>query len=577
MAKKKQFLQQANLKQSAHQGKRKQPEPQTEDDFLEAADEFEKSGGKWRAGDAAKAARFFQRAVDAYAAGLQKFPSSFDLAYNKALLEYQITQDVRIAAQLGHPLIDLQRQALSSHELALRLDTTNTDVLFNTAQTLSDLAEHAPKPEATQALQRAVGLMRQCLQRQVSDYEELQAAFAAANAGADAGVGAPSSAPGKSAASAPGNSNEEYAVVEEAVSERDILDSVFALTHMAAELVGLLDAQQLDAAQTDVEFTMGLYAAGGLETYIERLDRTVPEAAPATPTLSLTLSLSAPQQPRHQTQQQQSPHALALAEAHLAHAVLTAAVADAQFRCAALSPLSYYRRVLRAFTRTPALAEPAGPAIEPTTATDARCALADALLAYAAATAPDPATPPKAALAALAEKWARSGLPAQLAPAEAAETAPVPLAALLPNDAAAADALDAADPAIPSAALHTDALCRALLALRTATLQLAGLAAGEAEARAKLPQLRLSAGDARWRLRNAGLALAERAGSEAEREEQVKTARREALAAEGEWARAKTEGMGVGMECAEEVLEEVWREMREEKMVFEGEGEGVLA
>lgn len=58
-------------------------EPETEDDFLDAADEFEKSAGKWRAGDAAKSARFFQRAIDAYAAGLQKFPRSFDLAYNK--------------------------------------------------------------------------------------------------------------------------------------------------------------------------------------------------------------------------------------------------------------------------------------------------------------------------------------------------------------------------------------------------------------------------------------------------------------------------------------------------------------
>lgn len=58
-------------------------EPETEDEFLDAADEHEKAAGKWRRGDAAKSMRFFQRAIDAYAAGLAKFPKSFDLAYNK--------------------------------------------------------------------------------------------------------------------------------------------------------------------------------------------------------------------------------------------------------------------------------------------------------------------------------------------------------------------------------------------------------------------------------------------------------------------------------------------------------------
>jgi hypothetical protein len=58
-------------------------EPQSENDFLEAADEFEQSAGKWRAGDAAKATRFFNRALEMYAEGLKRYPTSFDLAYNK--------------------------------------------------------------------------------------------------------------------------------------------------------------------------------------------------------------------------------------------------------------------------------------------------------------------------------------------------------------------------------------------------------------------------------------------------------------------------------------------------------------
>ena len=43
----------------------------------------EEGGEKWRAGDAEKALRFFQRAIDIYSEGLQKFPSDLNLAYNK--------------------------------------------------------------------------------------------------------------------------------------------------------------------------------------------------------------------------------------------------------------------------------------------------------------------------------------------------------------------------------------------------------------------------------------------------------------------------------------------------------------
>lgn len=64
-------------------GRAKAQEPQTENDFLDAADEFEQAAGKWRAGDAVKAARFFNRAIEAYNEGLKRYPQSFDLAYNK--------------------------------------------------------------------------------------------------------------------------------------------------------------------------------------------------------------------------------------------------------------------------------------------------------------------------------------------------------------------------------------------------------------------------------------------------------------------------------------------------------------
>lgn len=73
------------LKPGKPKGKLKAPEPQTENEFLEAADEHEQAAGKWRAGDAAKATRFFKRAIDTYNEGLKKHPQSFDLAYNKSV------------------------------------------------------------------------------------------------------------------------------------------------------------------------------------------------------------------------------------------------------------------------------------------------------------------------------------------------------------------------------------------------------------------------------------------------------------------------------------------------------------
>lgn len=51
--------------------------------LFEAGVELEEAGEKWRAGDAAKSMRFFVRAIETYDRGLQRYPKSLDLAYNK--------------------------------------------------------------------------------------------------------------------------------------------------------------------------------------------------------------------------------------------------------------------------------------------------------------------------------------------------------------------------------------------------------------------------------------------------------------------------------------------------------------
>ena len=105
-----------------------------------------------------------------YDKGLQKHPSSFDLAYNKARLELEITQQPALVEHVGLPLVDLLQQTLESHRYALKLNEENPDVLFNTSQVLISLAEQLSEggrsPEAIPLLQQSLELLSACLSRQ---------------------------------------------------------------------------------------------------------------------------------------------------------------------------------------------------------------------------------------------------------------------------------------------------------------------------------------------------------------------------------------------------------------------------
>ncbi|RLL99075.1 hypothetical protein CFD26_107112 [Aspergillus turcosus] len=173
----------AFLKESKSKRKVAQRAPETADEFLAAGVEQEEGGEKWRAGDAAKSLRFFMRAITIYDEGLQKHPHAFDLAYNKARLQYEITQHPKLAAQLSAPLLDALQIALQSHREALNLEQDNADALFNTAQVLTSLAEVAtdtkhPSDEqlsgAIKLLQEAIELFQRCLVLQELRYTEMQ-------------------------------------------------------------------------------------------------------------------------------------------------------------------------------------------------------------------------------------------------------------------------------------------------------------------------------------------------------------------------------------------------------------------
>ncbi|RAL60714.1 hypothetical protein DID88_009820 [Monilinia fructigena] len=123
--------------------------PATADEYLAAGVDFEEAGEKWRGGDAVKSTRFFIRAVNNYEEALKKFPNSFDLAYNKARVLYELTQYPKLAAQLPGALLDHLTTALEASRYALGLKQDNADILFNTAQVLTN---PDPDPEEGRVL-----------------------------------------------------------------------------------------------------------------------------------------------------------------------------------------------------------------------------------------------------------------------------------------------------------------------------------------------------------------------------------------------------------------------------------------
>ncbi|RJE26055.1 hypothetical protein PHISCL_01580 [Aspergillus sclerotialis] len=174
------------LKESKSKKKPAQQAPETPDDYLAVGVDHEEAGEKWRAGDAAKSLRFFMRAIANYDEGLRKYPDAFDLAYNKARIQYEITQHPKLAAQLPVPQSEALRVALQSHRDALNLVQDNADAFFNTAQVLTSLAEittESKQPsqeqflEAVKFLQEAIELFQRCLMLQELRFTESQEQF----------------------------------------------------------------------------------------------------------------------------------------------------------------------------------------------------------------------------------------------------------------------------------------------------------------------------------------------------------------------------------------------------------------
>ncbi|KAN0114489.1 hypothetical protein V8E51_004033 [Hyaloscypha variabilis] len=332
MPKPKQFL-----KESKKKSKHAPSAPTTADEYLAAGVDFEEAGEKWRGGDAAKSTRFFVRAIDCYDEALKKFPHSFDLAYNKARLQYEITQYPKLLQQLPGSLLELLQTAIESSKYALKLNEQNADVLFNTAQALTSyveaLQDASNATDPLPFLEESLELFQKCLDYQELQHREFQeqsaAAFAAqetdmddggvsltagSSMDVDSGPATPSTnrdIPLDTPSSPPAQlEDDRWATIVEPVTDSSLLDTILAQLRTLSLLCTLLPVPSGQALQS-------------IQTYASSI---LPKLTTYTATTSRTT------------------------ESQIAHSDYLSSLTDLQYRNGLLTPSSYFSTLSTLYT-----------------------------------------------------------------------------------------------------------------------------------------------------------------------------------------------------------------------------------
>ncbi|KAI9817838.1 MAG: hypothetical protein M1827_000957 [Pycnora praestabilis] len=256
-----------------------QPRTALKDDI--AGVDLEEAGEKWRAGDAIKSARFFLKAIENYDTALRKFPNSFDIAYNRARVQYQITQHPTIAAQLPDSLPDLLRSALESHRRALHLQQENADALFNTAQVLTSLAEaltegsrSSPerRAEGLKLLEEAIELFQRCLTVQEFQYSESQAQGEMVDSDHNVPNDEAPMDESASACTSKAREEEQWASIVEPVTKDSLLDTALAQLETLTILCGLITSESGSGLAWIEEYSTNLLREK-VSAYTEGVDR----------------------------------------------------------------------------------------------------------------------------------------------------------------------------------------------------------------------------------------------------------------------------------------------------------------
>ncbi|KAI1005776.1 hypothetical protein K3495_g2445 [Podosphaera aphanis] len=243
--------------------------PSTCDEYLAGVD-FEEAGEKWRGGDAEKSARAFTRAIVCYNEGLQKFPSSFDLAYNKARTQYELTQHPKLMRQLPDTTLELLNKALASSKYALGLQPEIPDILFNTAQVLSSIAEELDGSIQTGysnpslLLEEALSLFHRCLELQEASAHDQKLSCFGSNSSSDLD----SEDGGVPIATAEGLDlqDDRWASIIEPITDETLLDTVLATIETLTTLSQMMSPNDVQGLNTIEKYANDI--SSKLETYL---------------------------------------------------------------------------------------------------------------------------------------------------------------------------------------------------------------------------------------------------------------------------------------------------------------------
>lgn len=200
----------------------------------------------------------------------------------RARLQYENATHPRLVSQLQVPVLSALLTALESHRYALHLDQDNTDVLFNTSELLTEIAEkiaeddHQADSDALPLLEEALELLQRCLLFQESQHTQFQESLDQMNDSLE-DPASPNHALSMSPTGVEGSLDEEqWALVVEPVTKDTLIDTVLALlgtfTTLCSILAGGEGVDRKSILSWIEEFSTKLLTTK-LPAYIDNSDR----------------------------------------------------------------------------------------------------------------------------------------------------------------------------------------------------------------------------------------------------------------------------------------------------------------
>ena len=300
-------------------------------------------------------------------------------------------------SQLGDKTALLE-ETLNSHRFAISLNATNTDILFNTAQVLTALAETVlesgaqanTKFEARQLLEEALDMFATCLASQQQEYAQMQAEIAAAQASGEyqeawegerrqnpEGQGDEEMETASTSSESPG----DWATVEAPLTLETILETCTAQLSALITLLGLY-TPTADLSSIEKRAQDGMETAREkVPALIDLIDQSAPPKSLPEPQTGPTLSIGSGSATEEAVTSPKDDAVLAVANFH-------ASIAEMQYRSRSTTSTAYAQSVEQAFSALMSRTEN-------TTAVDLasinfHSAYADALIELASALADSP-------------------------------------------------------------------------------------------------------------------------------------------------------------------------------------------